>query len=1537
MRCQNVNLFLREPLVTRLKISVLILLCALFLISLTMAATTRLITGPHEKIQDAINDAQNGDTIQVQGPGPYEENLVIDDKYVTLVSTGPSAFTYIQESITIQGTGCLCVDGFIIRPDPPPSIIVVEPDGMNDTAQGSYIITWTDEDLDDNATISIYYDTDDSGENGTLIASGLAEDLDGAGDQYTWDISGLPEGNYYIYAVIDDGVNPPVVDYSDGVISIAKTGPDDIGYGLGFNEQEGGLVGRTVRIPGGNTIEYRTDLAFSSPNSHGLGFQAFYNSRSDYSGPLGHGWTHTYDVRLDPAFLFDGNTYLRITDRTGRARYFEEDIPGDYKGAFMELSHVVDDAGGFIWHRLDGTRYKFSSSGRLQWMEGPKGNRLTPAYDGLDRVHTITDDASARILTLGYDPASGLLVSITGPVTTAVASGTWVTYGHDANNNLTSVTYADGSGFTYSYTDPEDIHNLTQKKNIADHLLQTWAYDTSDRCTGNFSRDGNGVDIDYVSSTEVDVTDAYSTLRTYTIAKVNAGRRIIAMQGPANAPYSQSNAVRWGYDHKGTLIEVEYAGGTINQYHDQDNRGNPETVRLAAGTPAEREIAYTFHPDMNTPLTRTEAGVLGSGNKVTIWDYDDDYDAMPNEDPATLVSRIIEQGFTKDITVIPYEYITTITYNTKGQILSIDGPLPGTGDTSTFTYDAATGDLLTITRPLIGSTSFSSYDNAGQPGTITDPNSQAKSFTYDGRGRVTVTTNNADSSTNSTSWNTAGLPHITTDEDGVTRTFTYDATYGKLSRETDPDGNYILYAYDTQGNRTERSYHKPTDERTYRKLWTYQHPSMPGKLWKEISADGAFTEYGYDSEGNINSVTDPETHQTTYEYDPLNRLKTVTQPGSIITTYAYDSHSNLASITDAEAHQTTYEYDDMGRLVSTTSPDTGTSTHSYDAAGNPASKSDANGITVNYTHDLLNRLTALNFPDSAQDITYTYDAGTNGIGHRTGMTDPSGSTTFTYDNRGRLTGKTGTIDGHSYPLTRTYTPGSRISSMTYPSTRVINYTSGSCACRVETISTTYSGKTDILLSNLTYLPFGPAVSMSTGSRGNVNNSYNESYRNSGGNPGYANSYTRTLNANNILTAMQWTNDPSKDQTYTYDNLDRLTNATGPYGAISYTYDDVGNRQTRTVNGQTETYAYINGTNKLDEITGLNAKTFTHDSNGNITGLGNKSLFYNQNNRLIRVEQGAITLGEYTYNGLGQRVKKVVGSDTTIFLYDFDGNIIAEGDSTGSTSREYLYHGSNRLAMADVAAGTIYLYVNDSLGTPQLMTSASGASIVWEATYKGFGEIEVDPDSRVVNNFRFPGQYFDGETGMYYNYHRYYDPRIGRYLRSDPIGLEGGINIFSYALNSPCSFTDRKGLLCNCNSDCLSGSYAFTGTGYGGFLFVGGVTSKHLSFKCIDGSNSFRLTIQCINFGGGLGGGVQVPSGIVAGCSKEEVMSNISGWSVFANVFPPGIPTKPGFGIGGDVGTSPVVGSSPLPIASATVSPGYGLEVSAGGSYCWLLK
>jgi RHS repeat-associated protein len=1289
----------------------------------------------------------------------------------------------------------------------------------------------------------------------------------------------------------------------------------DVDYGLDIAEQQGGggVIGGTVRILNGNMTEYRSDVGFSSPHRMGLSFAAAYNSRSGTLGDLGFGWTHTYEASLDPWFSISGQNYLKVVDETRRAHYFRLDSPGIYEGVYTEKSVVKAEAGGYVWYRLDGSRYGFSSQGRLVWIDDEIGNRLTIAYDTEGLISSVIDNASGRTLRFHY--FNGLLDYIEGPATSVVTDGKWVEYGYDADQNLISVSYADGSGFNYAYDDTYQVHNLTGKKDTLNHQLNTWSYDRYDRCTDNFSREGKGVSINYVSATQVEVTDDYGELRTYTVAEISGRRRVTALVGKASPPYTDSNAVSWTYDSNLNLTEVQYANGTTDQYRDYDTNGSPGTVTLAAGETEERIITWTYHPDMNVPLTRAEPSVLGTGNKVTIWDYDDDYDATPNENPTNLISRIVEQGYTKNISgqTVSYEHTTTFTYNGQGQVLTIDGPRTDVSDVTSFEYDPTTGNLNKITRALIGDTLLpeSDYDAAGQPGKIIDVNGLSTQFTYDGKGRITAITHDADSSNRIVVYDNAGMPDIITDEDGVEKSYEYDETYGRLYRRYDPENNYIQYLYDTRGNLIEKSKQVAAGDRYSRKRWDYQGPDIKGKLWKKIKFDDTYTEYRYFADGNLKSKTDPENRTTEYAYDPFDRFKTVTQShttaGDTVTSFGYDGHGNLESVTDAEGHRTTYTYDDKHRVVIFTSPDTGTSTYAYDMAGNLIQKTDANEVTIHYYYDALNRLTAIDFPSDG-DITYSYDEGAKGMGHRTGMTDASGSTVFAYDSRGRLVEKTGTVQGQSYTVTQGFTPAGRTMFFRYPPDiqgRRVDYIRNKKTGRMKKVSTIFRSVNTTLLDNLAFYPFGTprsAVALGSGTTPGGGGAATTGFpieieKSDCGciqvtNRGKPLEQSYTYYADGNIKSINGVMTPWFTHYYEYNSLGYLKHDEGFLRTIDYTYDRVGNRLTRTIDDQSETYSYYPGTNRLHSVTGTATINYTYDNNGNPIGIGNRAYVYGQDNRLTEVAESGNTIAKYTYNGLGQRVLKEAEGVITVFNYDFKGNIIAEGLTDGTITKHYIYMGSNRISSYDVTSKKFAFYANNHLGAPLIMAKYKGGTgpVLWEADYKPYGEAEVSPDSTEVNNFRFPGQYYDEETGLHYNYFRYYDPKTGRYLTPDPIGQLGGINLYTYVLNNPINAIDPYGL--KNWGQIIGGGIAVIG----GRVVVGvGVTVIVIGAVSAAAGDEIALAPHTIGLGGTLVGagiwtGVKGVELIIGGWKENEPDTLCEDGRPYAIPYP--IPTRP---------------------------------------------
>ena len=154
-----------------------------------------------------------------------------------------------------------------------------------------------------------------------------------------------------------------------------------------------------------------------------------------------------------------------------------------------------------------------------------------------------------------------------------------------------------------------------------------------------------------------------------------------------------------------------------------------------------------------------------------------------------------------------------------------------------------------------------------------------------------------------------------------------------------------------------------------------------------------------------------------------------------------------------------------------------------------------------------------------------------------------------------------------------------------------------------------------------------------------------------------------------------------------------------------------------------------------------------------------------------------------------RRRDVGSAGATYFVFDPGGRLIGEYDDVGTSNVEYVYIENQPLAM--LQGGAIYYYHTDQLGTPQILTDYV-QEIGWKANYTPFGDT-IFSANIVDNSLRFPGQYFDAETGLHYNYFRDYDPTIGRYITSDRLGLVAGVGTYSYVGANPQRFTDRLGL------------------------------------------------------------------------------------------------------------------------------------------------
>jgi RHS repeat-associated protein len=493
------------------------------------------------------------------------------------------------------------------------------------------------------------------------------------------------------------------------------------------------------------------------------------------------------------------------------------------------------------------------------------------------------------------------------------------------------------------------------------------------------------------------------------------------------------------------------------------------------------------------------------------------------------------------------------------------------------------------------------------------------------------------------------------------------------------------------------------------------------------------------------------------------------------TIFAYDAAGNMVALTDAKGHTTTFTYDALNRMVVKTYPDGTSYSYAYDAIGRKVSQTDPNGNIINYAYNRLSRMVQKQYPDaSTADFTY------NLIGRILAGQNADSAVSYSYDALGRIVSavQDGKTISYSYDAA-----GNRI-SMTTPEGEVVQY--GYNDSNFMTSVQLSSGKGISYaydsLGRVTRRDYSGGV-YATMTFDNAGRLVNLSYNKSDGTP----IYTQANVLDNMNNILQKTTEAGTTA-YSYDNTYQLLTADHPTVADEqYSYDPVGNRLT---SADYNDWTY----NNRNELRNYDGVTFSYDNNGNtVTETdtdGTTTYYYNYENRMIRVDLPGGGVATYKYDVQGRRVEKNVNGAVTHYLWD--GNILmAEYDGAGSLLRNYFIGTMDMNPSMMVEAGQVYFYLKNHLDTPEKVVDESG-DVKWAGEYTAFGEVAVSL-SDVVNNFRFPGQYYDSETGLHYNHHRYYDPSTGRYLTSDPIGLEGGLNLYVYASSNPINAIDPEGL------------------------------------------------------------------------------------------------------------------------------------------------
>ncbi|MEF3062308.1 RHS repeat-associated core domain-containing protein [Ralstonia solanacearum] len=592
------------------------------------------------------------------------------------------------------------------------------------------------------------------------------------------------------------------------------------------------------------------------------------------------------------------------------------------------------------------------------------------------------------------------------------------------------------------------------------------------------------------------------------------------------------------------------------------------------------------------------------------------------------------------------------------------------------------------------------------------------------------------------------------------------------------------------------------------------------------------TQYAYDAVGNLTQITDPRGLVTTLTYDSLGRRTKVqgppATPGGAAPTavFTYNGQDRVRQVTDPRSLVTTYTVDGLGNTTQQQSPDTGTTNATYDVAGNLTRRTDARGKITRYRYDAVNRMTHAVFA-SGTPIAFTYDGGKhpepNDIGHLTHISDESGQTRWRFNGFGNVVRKTQstTANGETKKQVVAYAYGTsgsstgHVISMTYPSNSVIGY-SYDVGGRIAGLTLTTAKGSVALLSNIQYQPFGKPTGWTWGNGTAYTRSFDLSGRltqfplgATSGTGATPNGLSRTVNYDAASRISAYTHTDTSgsagsstaiaaNQTFGYDDQDRLTSYLPANSSQSYSYDANGNRTGQTVGGNSYTQTVDPASNRQTASTGPTATRNSYDAAGNLTSDGTTTYSYSDRGRLASVTKSGTTTS-YLYNGLGQRVVKSgsnVPTGATRYVYDEAGHLLGEYDQSGNAIQETVYLGDTPIAT--IKSGTAYYVYADQIDTPRVITDTNNLMVWrWDQT-DPFGAMLPDENPASLGTFtynpRFPGQVYDAETGKHYNANRDYDPASGRYVQSDPIGLNGGQwSTYGYVDGGPVSSVDPDGL------------------------------------------------------------------------------------------------------------------------------------------------
>ncbi len=854
-----------------------------------------------------------------------------------------------------------------------------------------------------------------------------------------------------------------------------------------------------------------------------------------------------------------------------------------------------------------------------------------------------------------------------------------------------------------------------------------------------------------------------------------AGRTIkLAYNGEGlveSATDPMGHVVKYAYE-SGNLVSVTMPGESSPRWKCKyDGSHRITTVTNGIGG----ETKNTYNEESQVVSQTDPAG------DTTTWEYEPF--ATKITDEATGDVTLDEYTSEYQISAVTYgygtEYATTeiFTYNELGEPETITD---GDGHTTTYEYDGA-GDKTSETDPE-GHTTKWTYNTHHQVTSETLPSGEKTTIEYDEHGNpIKVSRPAPEEKTQITKYEYNGHGEMTAMIDPLERKWSYGYDEaGDRTSETDPEGDKTTWAYNEDSQQTSEVAPAGNVEGGKPSEYTTSiERSVLGEPMKITQPEGQETLYEYNADGDQTSETDPNSHKTTTKYNTEDQPIKVTQPSGATQETEYNAAGQVIAEIDGNKHTTTYKRNVLGQVSEIIDPLEHKTTETHDADGNLATLHDAAGRTTTYSYNDENQPTKIAYSEEATPtVEYEY----NPNGQILGMSDGTGTTSYTYNQLGQLTE---TKDGHGDKVAYHDDLAGEITQITYPNGKTVKYTYDK-AGRMSSLTDWLSHTT-----SFSYTPNSqPSVTSFPEASGD---SDHYTYNRTGqlhetkmlkGSETLA-SITYKLDNDGQVTKETQTGLPGEATTeYGYTTNNQLESA----GSSSYEYDPAGNPT--KIAGTTGTV------NAADQLTKAGTTTYSYNEVGQRTkttpGSGPTTTYgWNQASHLVSVKrpkEGATPEIEdsYTYDGDGLRASETIGGTTKHLTWQLASSLpflLSDG------SNSYIY-GPEELPVEQINTKEEAQYLHhDQQGSARLITSESGG-VIGKCSYSAYGVSTCEGSA--TTPLGFDGQYTSSDTGLVYLRARVYDPATAQFLTVDP-AVEATRQRYSYAEDNPLTFTDPSGM------------------------------------------------------------------------------------------------------------------------------------------------